>query len=63
MVDVASERVFQRSPHIARSWQHVEDASLPDEYYMQQCDLNDLHEVFDRISCSSDKVSLKQIQI
>jgi len=57
MVDLTSENVLQQTPEIDRPWQHIETVALPDEYYMQQRDINDTKDIFDKIECTSNKVS------
>ena len=57
VVDLTIEDVLQRSPHINRPWQYVENISLPDDYYLQRRDLNDVKEIFNKIASTSDKVS------
>ena len=56
IVDLTTEEVLQRSPQIKRPWQHIDDIALPDEYYMQRRDLNDVKEIFEKIACNSDQV-------
>ena len=56
IVDVGSELAVEHALHVDRPWQHVH-CSLPDDYYMQKCGLDDLKDVFDKISLSTDSVS------
>lgn len=60
MVDVASERFLQCIFHLKRPWQYEDQLELPDQYFEQQCSLDDLSEVFEKIACSADRVSVSK---
>ena len=56
MVDVATEKRIQQSANIRRPWQHIHSMLLPDEYFLQKSELDDVRTVFEKIGHSPDKV-------
>ncbi|CAK8675549.1 unnamed protein product [Clavelina lepadiformis] len=55
MVDVATEKRIQQSANIRRPWQHIHSMLLPDEYFLQKSELDDVRTVFEKIGHSPDK--------